>query len=284
MGLIFLIVGMIGALIMLDIQGNPKKREHLRTWVLTHRRLGYLFILIYIGMCGFMIVKTSIYRMELSSRAVVHIVMGLFLAPALGFKLLIVKRHKRFLTYLPVLGILIFTLAFVQIALTSGYYFLHKSNVSIQSLLEMDDTVLDERLARQLLDQKCSKCHSLERVLKATKSKETWARTIVRMAHKDAPHIRPFEARQILLYLSAMHSAARSAADSAPRAVTAEGLVKTKCATCHDLSRIYQAKKDLATWHKTVKRMIENAEEIGEFDFLTEAEVEKIVQFLAHRK
>ena len=284
MGMVYLTVGMIGVLIMLEIQGNPKKRVHLRTWILTHRTLGYLFILIYIVMSGFMIAKTGAYRQELSPRAVIHIALGLLLAPALGFKLLIVRRDKRFLAYLPVLGTLIFAVASVQIGLTSGYYFLHKSTLTTVSLLEMDDTVLNERIAWRLLDQKCSKCHSLERVLKAKKSKEAWAKTIVRMAHRDAPHIRPSQARQILLYLSAMHPADRSAVDSVPKAMTAEALVETKCSKCHDLSRIYQAKKDLATWHKTVKKMIENAEEIGEFDFLTETEVETIVQFLAHGK
>ena len=145
-GILFLIVGMIGVWIMLEIQGNPKKREQLRTRVLAHRTLGYLFIFTYLGMCGFMIRKAGAYQQELSSRAIIHIAMGLFLAPAIGFKLLIVKRFKRFLAYLPVLGAFIFAAAFVLIALTAGYYFLHKPSITMASLSEMDDTLLDERL------------------------------------------------------------------------------------------------------------------------------------------
>lgn len=282
--ILFLIIGMMAVWIMLEIQGNPKKRNNLRTWTLTHRTLGYLFILIYLGMCGFMIKKTGAYQQELSSRAIMHISMALFLAPALGFKLLIVRRSKRFFAYLPVLGTFIFAAAFALNGLTAGYYFLHQSSITDESFSDIDDTLRDERLGWRLLDQKCSKCHSLERILTANKSKEGWVKTVIRMAEKDAPHIRPFQARQIVRYLSSPHDADRSSADPAPEAKTAEALVKTKCAKCHDLSRVYQAKKDLAAWRKTVDQMVENAEETGEMDFLTETETETIIQFLTRRK
>ena len=142
----FLAAGLIAVWIMLEIHGNPKKRNKLRTWMTVHRTLGYLFIFTYLGRCGFMIRKAGAYQQELSSRAIIHIAMGLFLAPAIGFKLLIVKRFKRFLAYLPVLGTFIFAAAFVLIALTAGYYFLHKPSITMASLSEMDDTLLDERL------------------------------------------------------------------------------------------------------------------------------------------
>ena len=282
--ILFVIIGMVAAWIMLEIHGNPGKKNRLRAWTVTHKTFGYLFILIYLGMVGFMIKKAGTYQMELSPRAILHIALGLFLAPAIGFKLLIVKRCRRFFAYLPVLGTLIFATAFVLTGLAAGYFFLHHTTISDESLSELDDTVRDKRLGWHLVQEKCSKCHSLERVLKANKSKSGWVETVVRMARKDAPHLRPFQAKQIVLYLSSPRDADGPAAAPAPKAETGEALVQTKCTTCHDLSRVYQVQKDLAEWRITVNRMVEDAEEMGELDFLTETEAQTIIRFLANPK
>ncbi len=282
--ILFVIIGMAAAWIMLEIHGNPRKKHRLSAWTVTHKTLGYLFILIYLGMVGFMIKKAGAYQMELSPRAILHIALGLFLAPAIGFKLLIVKRCRRFFAYLPVLGTLIFAAAFVLTGLSAGYFFLHNTTITVESLSEPDDTVFDKRLGWHLVLQKCSKCHSLARVLKANKSEAGWVKTVVRMARKDAPHLRPFHAKQIVRYLSSPRDTGGPAAAPAPKAKTGETLVQAKCSTCHDLSRVYQAQKDLGGWRKTVLRMIEHAEEMGELDFLTETETHTIVQFLTNRQ
>lgn len=65
--------------------------------------------------------------------------------------------------------------------------------------------------------------------------------------------------------------------------VAVETLVRQKCAHCHPLDRLYLKKRTPPEWGKLVDRMIENAEEIGEVDFLTPAQKEVLVDYLAKR-
>jgi len=51
--------------------------------------------------------------------------------------------------------------------------------------------------------RKCSKCHSLERVYRAFKSDESWAKTINKMALLDSPNITSFDVKQVLNFLRA---------------------------------------------------------------------------------
>jgi hypothetical protein len=73
-------------------------------------------------------------------------------------------------------------------------------NADIQGVFE--ESPQNQRLAIDLVNQKCSKCHSLERVLKANKNKRGWIKTVVRMAEKDAPNIRPF----VIATVSILHA------------------------------------------------------------------------------
>ena len=77
--------------------------------------------------------------------------------------------------------------AFTLSGLTAGYYFLHRPNLNTEIGWETGESVLDERLAFDLVSQRCSKCHSLERVLKANKDKQGGIKTVVRMAGTDSP-------------------------------------------------------------------------------------------------
>ena len=279
----FVIIGMVAAWIMLEVHGRPGQRDTPRARKTFHKIFGYLFVLVYLTMCGWMVKRAGACLHALSSRVVMHIGLSLFMAPALAFKLLIVRRYNRFFNYLPVLGTSILAMAFTLSALTAGYYFLHRSHLNAGIGWETKESHLNEALAWGLVDQKCGKCHSLERVLKANKDRPGWILTVIRMADKDAPHIRPFQARQIVWFLSASPDQKRSTADPALKAGAGEELVKTKCSGCHDLQRVYKMKKDMEWWHKTIDRMIENAEDIGEPEFLTEPETEAIIKFLVNR-
>jgi cytochrome c2 len=252
-GVLCLLIGALAVWIMLEIQGNPKKRENLKTLTRTHRVLGYLFIFIYAIMCFFMIIKIYGYHQEFSPRATIHIVLAIFLTPMILFKLGIVKRFKRLFPYLPVLGSFIFATAFVLNGITAGYYFLHRSKIQYTTISEAEMRILDEHIGRELFRTKCNKCHSLEIVLKASKDGEGWIKTVNSMAEK----------KQVEL--------------------SGEALVQSKCTRCHKLKRVYKKKRDRGAWIKIVGRMIENAEEFGIIDFLTEKEKIDIIDFLAHR-
>jgi cytochrome c5 len=278
LSLVFLVIGLVSVWIMLEIQGNPGKREDLKRRILTHRVLGYLFVLLYGIMCVFMIIKTGAYRQELSPRAVLHVSLALFLAPLLLFKILIVKRFSRFFPYLPVLGMLIFSTAFLLNGIAAGNYFLYRSRIPYTTVRETD--ALDVHIGRKLLGQKCAKCHSLQKIFAASLTMEEWTKTVNRMAQKDIPHIRPHDIKQIIHYLVRRGEGGPSKTVEKEE-VPGKELVQKKCVLCHDLKRVDGAKKDRVSWQRTLKRMIENAEEIGMVEYLTKEEEGGILEFLS---
>ena len=282
LALLFSIIGLAAVLIKLEIQGNPKKREHLKTLTLIHRVLGYLFIFIFVMTSVFMMVKVSGYQQELVPRALVHVVLALFLMPMIVLKWLIVRRFKRFFSYLPVLGSMILANAFVLSAMTAGYVFLHRSEVRYTTVSKAG--LYEAQIAGGLFLTKCGKCHVLERALLSSKNQEGWTKTVNRMAQKDIPNIRPFDIKQIIHYLLEREKGRRGPPGGKGQDLTGEDLIHAKCTMCHKLERVYKARKDLTAWQKTLGNMVDNAAEIGVFDFLTEKEKDKIIRFLANRQ
>jgi cytochrome c2 len=228
-----------------------------------------------------MIIKVYGYHQEFSPRATIHIVLAIFLTPMILFKLGIVKRFKRLFPYLPVLGSLIFATAFVLNGIAAGYYFLHRSKIQYTTVSEAEMGILDEHIGRELFRTKCSKCHSLERVLKASKNSEGWTKTVNRMAEKDVPNIRPFDVKHIVFYLIKKEEYRQISKGPKHTELGGEALIQSKCTRCHKLERVYKNKRDRGVWIKIVHRMIKNAEEIGMIGFLTEKEKIDIVDFLA---
>lgn len=143
--------------------------------------------------------------------------------------------------------------------------------------------ILDEHIGRELLLTKCSKCHSLERVQKASKTSEGWIKTVNRMAKKDVPNIRPFEVKQIAFYLITKEEDRQISKGPKQAGLSGAALVQSKCTRCHTLDRVYKKKRGRDEWKKIVGRMIGNAEEIGMIDFLAEKEKIDVIDFLAHK-
>jgi ferredoxin-NADP reductase len=96
--------------------------------------------------------------------------------------------------------------------------------------------VANLEVGRALVDQRCGRCHSLDRIYKTAETPEEWAGTVARMvsyAAGSAGAIRPNEDRQIIAYLSATQTpdavdqrkARVVAASSAGRSMVAEKAV-----------------------------------------------------------
>jgi len=103
---------------------------------------------------------------QLSLRAVFHSVLSLGLIMILILKILIVRFYKQFLKYAPVLGVIVFTFAFVVTGTSAGYYFL-RFNTSIPEAAEKSSlsSVIKGNIDRgaSLFNSKCSGCHYSDR-------------------------------------------------------------------------------------------------------------------------
>ena len=264
---------------MLLLLGSPKKRAINKSLRTTHKVFGYFFVSLFCVMCIIMIQKAAAWQHEFSSRANLHIALSIALGVLLLLKICIARFFKKFVASFFAQGILIFVMAVVLTGLSAGYYFLHRSDIKYISLSDADAVILDETVGKTLVNTKCGKCHSLEKVYKNFKSESAWTKTVNRMAVLDEPNIRDFDAKQMIHFLVAFQEKRKNLykmEDTSKSAI--RRLVTAKCSVCHDLDQVYAAEKSVTEWEKTVKSMVKI---YGDAEFISDEEKAMIAQFLA---
>ncbi|MCI5223680.1 MAG: hypothetical protein D3924_13670 [Candidatus Electrothrix sp. AR4] len=231
-------------------------------------------------MLVFMVVKAGGLQEELPARAMIHIILALLLIPLIMIKVVIARRHAQLSTKLILLGMAIFGLSFGLTGITAGYYALHRSDIKYAALADVDEDILSVELGQKITNRKCSKCHSLERVYQSYKSDVAWTQTIHKMAELDYPNITNFDVNQIVGYLVQQQQKRQGEVEEKLEAKIGKSLVNQKCTPCHNLDRVFGAKKNKQEWTDTVERMMEIN---GEVDYLSEKEKKNIVIFLSRR-
>ena len=273
----FLISGIAATFIMLELRGGPQDRSINAGLILLHKIFGWIFTGIFICLVIVMIIKVSGYKEEISPRISLHIVLSLAFIPLLAIKIIIARRYPRLSKTLIVFGPVLLVFAVALSGITAGYYFMHASDLKYVSLSELDDKILDENLGRQVVNQKCIKCHTLERVYRASKSDEGWVLTINRMASLDTPYISPFDIKQSIHFLINRQKTLKGKDVSLMNRAIGQTIMETKCTSCHELDRVIQARKTNGEWKSTVDRMIEYS---GDSELLTQREKEDLIEYL----
>lgn len=281
LALLFVLIAGSAVFIMLEITGRTEDHGNKSGWITLHRILGYLYISLFAVMLGFMISKAAGLQEELSARTIFHIVMSLILVPLILTKILIVRRHPALSSRLPIIGLTILALSFGLTGITAGYYLLHKKDLTYTTLSAHDNDVLDLELGKAIMNRKCSKCHSLERVYRAFKSEKGWTGTINKMAAMDTPNISTFDIKQILHYLTTQQKNRQALTGTTPLKLIGKSLVTRKCTVCHTLDRVFSARKTLPQWTTTVNRMIAT---MDDETFLSTNEKAEIISYLSGRK
>jgi mono/diheme cytochrome c family protein len=230
-------------------------------------------------MLVFMVIKAGGFQEELPARAMIHIILALLLVPLIMIKVVIARRHAQLSTKLIMLGLAIFGLSFGLTGITAGYYALHRSDYKYAVLSDVDDEILNVEIGQKITNRKCSKCHSLERVYQSYKSDIAWTHTIHKMAELDYPNITNFDVKQIVGYLVQQQQKRQGEEKDKLRMEIGRSLVSRKCSVCHNLDRIFGAKKNRQEWTETVSRMTETN---GDAEFLSVQEGEDIIYFLTH--
>ncbi|MCI5166557.1 MAG: hypothetical protein D3903_10810 [Candidatus Electrothrix sp. GM3_4] len=276
---LLVVIGGVTVLIMLEMTGKVQDSPRRKGWILLHRILGYLFLVLFAAMLVFMVVKAGGFQEELPARAMIHIILALLLVPLIMIKIVVARRHAQLSTKLIMLGLAIFGLSFGLTGITAGYYALHSSDYRYAVLSDVDDEILNVKIGQKITNRKCSKCHSLERVYQSYKSDSAWEHTIHKMAELDYPNITNFDVKQIVGYLVQQQLKRQGEEKDKLRMEIGRSLVSLKCNLCHNLDRIFGAKKSQQEWTETVIRMTETN---GAADFLSDQESKDIVYFLTH--
>ncbi len=272
LGVTWLIVGGIAVGLMLRIFGrNVPTRGRMKAAAI-HRALGWVYIGIYLVFLYAMVRKASGYA-EFNSLQVMHFTLGLSIFPLLTIKVLIVRRYPRLHSMLPVLGLTVFTLSTVLILLGVGPYLIQKFNAPDTSGKSETELIA---LGGPLVDQRCQKCHGLDRVFdqKGKKSADLWESTLDRMIGLDPPLADVRE--PILAFLQNELAAADTPAGAM---LTGAALVDARCQKCHTLDRVFSYTKTHDQWRTTVRRYAELLP-----DHIHADEVEPIAQFLFEKR
>jgi ferredoxin-NADP reductase/mono/diheme cytochrome c family protein len=277
-GLLFAAVGGATVWLIFHATARMKQRGSSPRLIQAHRIGGYLFIALFAVMTYYMVIRLGDLPDEPAARPVTHMVLAFALVPLLFVKVLIARYYKTaFYSALLPLGLIIFSVSFVLVAMTAGPYLLRRATVEDISLesIQMGSETIDVGAAQSLMQQRCDTCHDLDRVVGARKDARAWLSTVNRMRALPGSKISADEARTITAYL-----VSRVGVDSStPQGgrATGKALVDARCAKCHDLKQVYSAFKTPDAWRTTVDRMKNYAEE-GHFE---PGETDTIVRFLA---
>ncbi|MEW6349163.1 MAG: hypothetical protein AB1646_08880 [Thermodesulfobacteriota bacterium] len=124
LAIVLVAIGVIAAVLMLEVLGRPGRAENPSGKRAIHRLLGWVFIVLYLIMFVWMLPKAAWYSEQnepYSSRAFAHIFLALSLVPLLVAKVATVRRYKAFMQSAPLMGVLIASLTYLLVALTAGH-------------------------------------------------------------------------------------------------------------------------------------------------------------------
>ena len=166
LALFFLAAGVTAVICMFTLMGRAERKISATFLRRTHKAAGAVFIALLIVISYFCIKYVALMGDQLSTRAVLHGVLALGLVVVLALKLSIVRFFKEFIRYAPVLGMFVFSLAFIVFCTSAGYFFLptkveepESEEVSVPSQPRETAPTGDAEKGLALFDDKCSFCH-----------------------------------------------------------------------------------------------------------------------------
>lgn len=163
MGLIFFATALGAALSMFTLMGRPNRKMKPSFLKILHKTNGFIFLLLLLVISYICIKYVAGVGDSLPPRAISHSILALFLLIIFFIKILIVRFFKQFLKFVPVLGIIVLTLAFVVSATSAGFYFLRSadsiSETVDNSALPLNSLKGSAEKGKALFQNNCSFCH-----------------------------------------------------------------------------------------------------------------------------
>ncbi|MGH7598533.1 MAG: photosystem P840 reaction-center cytochrome c-551, partial [bacterium] len=232
LGYIFVGLAMVQVWLMLEVIGRQKPKFNPTVLSLIHRINGYLFVAIYVIMLYIMARKVIHSNAPLDAKAIIHWVLAISLLPILLVKILIVRFYPKAFDHALPMGVSILVISLALVSITGGYYFLKSATGKYISSFNPAASYLDVDVGRELVIQKCNKCHDLTRVFTMVKTSEGWVETVNRMQMRDPTWLSQDQVEQIVYFLSERQNITKA---EQVMPVQAETLLLTKCSKCHNL-------------------------------------------------
>jgi ferredoxin-NADP reductase len=279
LGLIFVILGGVNVWLVLEAWSQVKAGDASSRMLTLHRIGGYVFIALFCVMTYYMLARLRRGGADISPTVTLHLALALVLSPLLFIKVLIARYYKSQQNLLLPIGLAIFVLAFVLIASTAAPYFARTSKIEQVSIDPAHGAAVpvDLNLASDLLQKRCSKCHTLDRVVGARKDAQGWIATVARMRQMPSAEISEADGQAIVAFL--LSQARPKGNEDAGKMQVARALVDQRCGRCHSLDRVYKAVETPDKWREIVTRMVGYA--AGSTGALQPGEDQKIVEYLS---
>jgi ferredoxin-NADP reductase/mono/diheme cytochrome c family protein len=279
LGSLFVALGAMNVWLIFHASRTLTTSRMSQRLVQAHRFGGYFFIALFCVMSYLMTLRTTNVSDELSMPALIHILIAMSLVPLLFVKVLIARYYKGYYSALTSLGLIIFCFAFILVALTAGPYLLRATSPTDTPppVVNTSSQAIDLRASEALMQKKCSRCHTLDRVIGARKDVAGWTATVHRMQNLPGSHISEGDAATILSYLIAADSIDSSTSQGELK--VGKALVDGHCGRCHQLDRVYRSEFSAQKWQYTVTRMVGYAR--GTDGFFKPGEAQQIIQFLS---
>ena len=163
MGIAFFLFAVIAFFSMLTLMGKSDKKMKPENLRIIHKTAGFIFLLLLLIISFFCIKYWVMAGDQISPRAAAHAVLSMTLLVLFLVKITIAQFYKQFLKFMPVLGMVVFSLAFVVTGISSGYY-LMRSGVGVPQVAETEMTEAAEIAGntsngQTIFANRCSFCH-----------------------------------------------------------------------------------------------------------------------------
>lgn len=280
LGILFVVIGALNVWLILQASVRVKNAKASARLIAAHRIGGYIFIALFCVMGWFMLARMRDSSGSSSTGSILHMTIAMLLSPLLFIKVLIARYYKSYYNFLLPIGLLIFVLSFVLVAITAGPYLLHNANLRNVSLEEINlpNATIDVTRAAATMRERCATCHNLDRVVSAKKDARGWLNTVNRMRQMPASGISEDDVKTVVLFLVSQNP---NLSDPESRFVVARALVTQRCSTCHSLDRVYKTAKTPDQWRETVAEMVSNAQSDGHAGTFQPGEDQQIIDFLS---
>ena len=154
---------------MMALMGRAERKFSVLFLRRTHRIAGAVFGVLLVIISYICIKYWAMMGDQLSLRAVIHATLSLGLFIVFVLKISIVQFYKEFIRFVPVLGMMVFSLAFVVFGTSAGFFLLSSSKPAVAEKIEVEKPKVEISAAgnvqngKSLFESKCSFCHYADR-------------------------------------------------------------------------------------------------------------------------
>ena len=159
----FLLAGLVAVICMLTLMGKVERKVSAQLLRKMHRVAGFVFTGLLLLISYFCIKYWAMVGDQISTRAVLHVVLSFALIIVFILKIFIVQYYKQFLRFVPIMGMIVFILSFTVFSTSAGFFFLRTLSAKAESPEISEPSQIPHQGSAEkgtaIFKSKCISCH-----------------------------------------------------------------------------------------------------------------------------